>query len=72
MQYMTETYYRTGIHKVDHTTFGGIINPSDYSTEIGRKSNTKGSSIASRIISDKNFDKQCKRNLEIKIKKGEN
>lgn len=68
---MTGTINRYGIHKVDHTTFGGIINPSDYSTEIGRKSNIKGSAIASRIISDKNFDKQCKRNLELKIKKGE-
>lgn len=69
---MTGTHYKTRIHKIDHTTFGGIINPSDYSTEIGRKSNIKGSPIASHIISDRNFDKQCKRNLEIKISKGEN
>lgn len=68
---MTETYYRTGIHKVDHTTFGGIIYPSDYNTEIGRNFNTKGSPIASRIISDKNFDNRCRKNIELK-NKGEN
>lgn len=69
---MRGTINRYGIYKVDHTTFGGIINPSDYNTEMGRKSNIKGSAIASRIISDKNFDKQCKRNLELKMGKGEN
>ena len=42
MQQMPETYYRTGSHKVDHTTFGGIISASDYNTSIRKALNTKG------------------------------
>lgn len=29
---MTETYYRTGSYKVDHTTFGGEIDIEDFNT----------------------------------------
>ena len=29
---MPKTYYRTGNYKVDHSTFGGVILPSDYDT----------------------------------------
>lgn len=68
---MTGTTNRYGIYEADHTKFGGIIYPSDFNTEMGRKHNTKGSSIASCIISDRNFDKYCKRNIENRKSKGE-
>lgn len=54
---MAETFYRTGIYKVDHTQFGGIIYPSDFNT-----SHTNGN-IASRIENDKKFDEQCRKNI---------
>lgn len=71
MQQMTETYYKTKNYKVDYSTFGGIIFPSDYNTELSKNLNIKGSSIASRIISDRNFDNQCRKNMEIRMRKGE-
>ena len=54
---MPETFYRTRNYKVDHTTFGGIIYPSDFNTDYRGKDNTNGSFIAQRIISDWKFDK---------------
>ena len=54
---MTETFYRTGIYKVDHTQFGGVIYPSDFDTSY-----TNGN-IASRIENDKKFDEQCRKNI---------
>ena len=63
---MPETFYRTGNYKVDHTTFGGVIYPSDFNTNYREKDNTNGSSIAHRITNDSNFDKQCKKNKEEK------
>ena len=59
---MTETYYRTGIYKTDHTQFGGIIHSSDFNTDYRRKGNTNGSTIAGRIVSDQQFDRQCRNN----------
>lgn len=61
---MTETFYRTGIYKVDHTTFGGIILPSDFNTDHRGKDTPNGSSVAKRIFMDWNFDKKCKGNRE--------
>ena len=61
---MTETFYRTGTHNNNHTTFGGIINQSDFNTDYRGKDNVNGSSIAIRIVSDWRFDKKCKENLE--------
>ena len=61
---MTETFYKTGIHKIDYTTFGGIIHPSDFNTDYRGKDTPNGSSVANRIISDWNFDKNCKANKE--------
>ncbi len=63
---MTETFYRTGTYKTNHTTFGGIIYPSDYNTDYRGRDNTRGSAIAKRIISDRNFDYRCKKNIEMK------
>lgn len=54
---MAETFYRTGIYKVDHTQFGGIIYPSDFDTSYSN------GNIASRIANDKKFDEQCRKNI---------
>lgn len=43
------------------TKFGGFIFFSDFETEY-RGKNQDSSSIAERIISDRNFDRQCKIN----------
>lgn len=54
----TRNYYTTPSNCTDHTTFGGKI--SNYSFNA----HTTMSDIASQIISDWKFDKQCKRNAE--------
>ncbi len=59
---MTETSYKTQNYKIDHSTFGGIIQPSDYCTNYPRHSDTR--SIASRITADQKFDEQCGRNAK--------
>ncbi len=61
---MTETFYRTGTHKIDRSSFGGIIYPSDFNTDHRGKGNLYGSYIANRIISDREFDRQCRLNGE--------
>lgn len=55
---MPEEFYRTGRYSVDHSTFGGIIYQSDFNMCRGKDTNN-GSEVASRIISDWNFDKDC-------------
>ena len=59
---ITETFYRTRSYSVNHSTFGGIINFSDFCTDHNRSEKSK--SMAERIISDWKFDKQCKKNIE--------
>lgn len=54
---MTDTFNRLDVRKEDHSTFGGIIYPSDFDT------NYSSGTIAQRIVSDKNFDEQCRRNI---------
>lgn len=61
---MTETFYKTGNYNTDPTRFGGIIYYSDFNTDFREKDNTNGSEIARRIMSDRKFDMQCKRNIE--------
>lgn len=63
---MTETHNKYATYKVDHTTFGGVIYPSDYNTDYRGKDNIRGSQIAQRIISDRNFDYRCKKNIELR------
>lgn len=63
---MTQPISKYGFYAVDHTTFGGIIYPSDYNTDYRGKDNTHGSIIAQRIISDQNFDYRCKKNIEVR------
>lgn len=51
-------------HNTNPTRFGGIINFSDYTTEENRTINPDSEShIVRRIISDKKFDEECRRNL---------
>ena len=59
---MTRNYYRTGNYNVNHSTFGGIINFSDFCTDYNRSEKSK--SWAERIVSDWKFDEQCKKNTE--------
>ena len=59
---MTRNYYRTGNYKPDYSTFGGIINFSDFCTDYNRSEKSK--SWAERIVSDWKFDEQCKKNME--------
>lgn len=68
---MTENFYNTGTYKSDHSTFGGLIYLSDFETDYRGKNNNHGSSIAQRIVSDKKFDDQCKRNIENRNRKRE-
>lgn len=60
---MAETFYRTGIYDKEHTQFGGLIYPSDFNTDYRGKDNINGSAIAGRIISDQQFDEQCRKNI---------
>lgn len=62
---MTETNktYTTKINNVDHRTFGGIIEESDFVTDFSGKSK-QSSSIAERIMRDWAFDRQCIKDAE--------
>ncbi len=59
---MTETIYKTGRYKPDHTKFGGIIYPSDFNTDYRGKNNTKGSPVASRIAYDLRWEQERSKN----------
>ena len=63
---MTEKFKTCGIREVDHSTFGGIIYPSDFNTDYRGKNNTDGSPIAKRIISNQKFDEYCRQNSFIR------
>lgn len=60
---MTETFYRARGFKIDHTTFGGTLSEFDFNGHHTM------ATMAQKIVSDFNFDKQCKRNLELKDNK---
>lgn len=70
---MNKAFYKTGILKADHSTYGGIIYPSDFNTDYRKKDNANGSVIAARITLDKKFDrdliKNRERNTEIQSKR---
>lgn len=53
---MTVTFNRYGIYEADHSTFGGIVCPSDFDRK------TTLSEIAERIAKDQ-MDKYCKKNI---------
>lgn len=54
---MTETFYRTGTCKVNPSEFGGRICASDFDRKITL------SEAAARIIADRRFDRQCRRDM---------
>ena len=59
----TNRTYTTRINNVDYRTFGGIIEESDFVTDFSRKPQ-KSSSIATRIMRDWAFDRQCIKDAE--------
>ncbi|MDE6760580.1 MAG: hypothetical protein K2J90_07840 [Lachnospiraceae bacterium] len=61
---MKKPFYKTETFNADHTTYGGLIYPSDFNTDYRRKVNANGSAIASRIILDKKFDQDLIKNRE--------
>lgn len=61
---MKNENYKPEHDKTGHSTFSGLIYLSDFETDHRGKSYSNGSNIASRIISDWSFDKQCKNNIE--------
>ena len=60
---MTEVFYQAKSHKIDPSTFGGLIFPSDFNTDYRGKNNDHGSPIARRIEQDNRFDMQCRNSL---------
>ena len=65
---MTRNYYTTGNYNVNHSTFGGTINFSDFCTDHNRSEKSK--SWAERIVSDWKFDEKCRKLANNNIKKG--
>lgn len=65
---MTKNFYKTETYNADHSTFGGLIYPSDFNTDYRAKVNTNGSTFAQRIVSDWKFDRQCRLNAENRSK----
>lgn len=66
---MTEKIYATETYNINHSSFGGLIYKGDFDEHHSM------SAVASRIILDLRFDKQCNKNAEIrnnqkKYKKG--
>ena len=61
---MEKHFCKTELEKTNHTTFGGIIYPSDFNIEFWEKGDAKSSAIAGRIVSDWKFDKQCMQNIK--------
>lgn len=61
---MQKTYNRQSIMQTAHTTFGGIIYPSDFNTESRGKPRVNGSLTANRIAQDFRFDEECKKNIQ--------
>lgn len=60
---MTGRTNRYGIYTTNHTKFGGLIYPSDFSTI------TSSGNIAERIASDLRFDENCRKNLVTRSRK---
>lgn len=55
---MTETFYRTGNCKVDHSTFGGDLSLFDFEDHRTLEN------MARKIASEWDFDKRCRKNKE--------
>jgi hypothetical protein len=64
---MTKQFYITGTHKPDYCTYGGKIYLSDFETDFPPKPDKNNGSITASYIMDAwSFDKQCKKNIEIR------
>ena len=51
-------------HNTNPTRFGGFIYDYDFARDINRTINSDSEShIIRRIVSDENFDEECRRNL---------
>ena len=59
---MTKNYYTTGNYNPDYSTYGGIINFSDFCTDYNRSEKSK--SWAERIVSDWKFDEERRKDAE--------
>lgn len=66
---MEKNFYEIELHTNKHTTFGGVIYPSDFEPECRRENKKTGSDIARRIISDWSFDRQCEQNIAMRSRK---
>lgn len=60
LQPMTNEFYKTGIYKADHRTYGGELTQFDFE---GRNTMV---SMAGKIQQGCSFDKLCKTNIEIR------
>lgn len=60
---MTKIFQKIRNSQTDYSTFGGILYLSDFNT-----SHPTGN-IVQRIVSDMSFDRQCRRNSEIRNEK---
>lgn len=66
---MTDTFhgtknYRTETFDKEHIHVGGKIYQSDFNTDYRGKDNTNGSTIASRIVTDFQWEKKMLGNAE--------
>lgn len=59
---MTRNYYRTGNYNFDHSTYGGEISQFDFD---GHPTLT---GMADKIARQFTFDRQCRKNIENRIK----
>lgn len=60
---MNNTFHKTRIASIDTSAFGGIVYKGDFDEYHSI------SDMASRILSDWRFDKQCRNNAEIRDNK---
>ena len=64
---MTVIFKNRTFKKFDSSTFGGIVYDSDFNTNFKKESISKhGSDIASRILRDRKFDEQCKKQYRLR------
>ena len=61
---MTETIFKTETFDKVHIHVGGKIYPSDFNTDYRGKDNINGSTIASRIAADFQWEQKTLANIE--------
>lgn len=60
---MKNEFCKTGVFPVDRSAFGGFIYEGDFEEYRSIRD------MASRILSDRRFDNQCRKNAEIRGKR---